>query len=113
MSLSLLFSIPAWAQATAAKGPSAIEQFLPFIAIFVIFYFFMIRPQSKRHKEHVGFLDTMKRGDEVITNSGIYGTIEGITERFVTLEVADEVRIRILKNQIAGAAQTAEPIANN
>ena len=55
----------------------------------------------------------MKRGDEVITNSGIYGTIEGITERFVTLEVADEVRIRILKNQIAGAAQTAEPIAKN
>lgn len=109
----MFFSIPAWAQDAAAKGPSTIEQFMPFIAIFVIFYFFMIRPQSKRHKEHVSFLGSMKRGDEVITNSGIYGTIEGITERFVTLEVADDVRIRILKNQIAGAAQTAEPIANN
>ena len=109
----MLFSIPAYAQEAAAKGPNVIEQFLPFIAIFVIFYFFLIRPQSKRQKEHVGFLDSMKRGDEVITNSGIYGTIEGITERFVTLEVADEVRIRILKNQIAGSAQTAVPTATN
>ena len=109
----MLFSIPAYAQEAATKGPSTIEQLLPFIAIFVIFYFFMIRPQSRRHKEHMGFLDSMKRGDEVITNSGIYGTVEGITERFVTLEVADEVRIRILKNQIAGAAQTAEPTATN
>ena len=109
----MLFSTPAWAQETAVQGPSAFEQFLPFIAIIAIFYFFMIRPQAKRHKEHQGFLEAMKRGDEVITNSGIYGTVEGITDRFVTLEVADDVRIRILKNQIAGAAASAEPSANN
>ena len=109
----MLFSIPAYAQEAAAKGPSAIEQLLPFVAIFVIFYFFMIRPQSRRHKEHMNFIDAMKRGDEVITNSGIYGTVEGITDRFVTLEVADEVRIRILKNQIAGSAQVNESTASN
>jgi preprotein translocase subunit YajC len=101
----MLFSVPAWAQEAAPQGPSAIEQLIPFIAIFAIFYFFIIRPQSKRHKQHQSFLDSLKRGDEVITSGGIYGTVEGITDRFVTLEVADEVKIRILKNQIAGLAK--------
>jgi preprotein translocase subunit YajC len=103
----MFFSVPAWAQDAAPKGPSAVEQMIPFIAIFAIFYFFIIRPQSKRQKQHVNFLTTLKRGDEVITTGGIYGTVEGLTERFVTLEVADDVKIRILKTQIAGTA--AEP----
>lgn len=106
----MFFSVPAWAQDVAPKGPSTIEQLIPFIAIFAVFYFFIIRPQSKRQKQHVNFLTEMKRGDEVITGGGIYGTVEGITERFVTLEIADGVRIRILKTQIAGAA--VEPTTN-
>lgn len=105
----MFFSIPAWAQDAAPKGPSTFEQFLPFILVFAVFYFFIIRPQTKRAKTHSQFLGGLKRGDEVITNGGILGRIEGITEKFVTLEVSDGVRLRILKNQIAASAveQTA------
>lgn len=105
----LIISGSAWAQDGAPKGPTTFEQLVPFVAIFAIFYFFIIRPQAKRQKQHIGFLDTLKRGDEVITSGGIYGTVEGLTDRFVTLEVADDVKIRILKTQIAGAA--SEPTA--
>jgi preprotein translocase subunit YajC len=85
----------------AAQGPSIIEQLVPFLAIFAIFYFLIVRPQAKRQKDHVGFLANLKRGDSVITSGGIFGTVSGITEKFVTLEVADGVNIRILKTQIA------------
>ena len=82
--------------------PSGIEMFLPFIFIFVIFYFLIIRPQSKRAKTHEKFLGEVKRGDAVITSGGILGTVDGMTEQFLTLEIADGVKIRILRKQIAG-----------
>ncbi|MCB0349662.1 MAG: preprotein translocase subunit YajC [Bdellovibrionales bacterium] len=100
-----MFSSIAYAQAatSAAAGPGMIEQLVPFIAIFAIFYFLIIRPQSKRQKDHQSFLLTMKRGDSVITTGGIYGKIEGLSDKFVTLEVSDGVNIRILKSQIASS----------
>jgi preprotein translocase subunit YajC len=94
----------AWAQSGgAAAGPNMIEQFVPIIAIFAIFYFLIIRPQSKRQKEHQNFLSNLKRGDQVVTAGGIFGKVEGITDKFVTLEVSDGVNIRILKNQVASS----------
>jgi preprotein translocase subunit YajC len=107
----MFFSVPAWAQEGAAKAPSTFEQLIPFVAIFAIFYFFIIRPQAKRQKTHASFLNDLKRGTEVITSGGIYGTVEGITDRFVTLEISDGVRIRILKSQIAGSAMEPTPAA--
>jgi len=102
----------AWAQAGgAAGGPGIIEQLVPFIFIFAIFYFLIIRPQSKRAREHQNFLANMKRGDAVITASGIYGKVEGITDKFVTLEVADGVNIRILKAQVASTVNDGAPNA--
>jgi preprotein translocase subunit YajC len=91
----------AQAQGAAPAGPGLLEQVVPFIAIFAIFYFLIIRPQSKRHKEHQSFLNTMKRGDSVVTTGGIFGKVEGISDKFVTLEVSDGVNIRILKSQVA------------
>ena len=70
----------------------------------MVFFFLVIRPSQKRQKTHVSFLQGLKRGDSVLTSSGILGTIEGITDKFVTLEVADGVRLRILKSQIASPA---------
>ncbi len=84
--------------------PSAVEMFLPFIFIFVIFYFLIISPQSKRLKAHDSFVKEMKRGDQVITNSGILGTIDGLTDQFVTLEIANGVKIKILRKQIGSSA---------
>jgi preprotein translocase subunit YajC len=99
-----MWSSVAWAQA-AARTPSVFEQLMPFLFIFVIFYFLIIRPQSKRHRQHQDFLSNIKRGDEVLTSSGIFGTIEGITDKFITLEVSDGVRMRILKSSIAASAK--------
>lgn len=102
----MLFSTIAYAQAQAAEvaKPSIIEQFMPFIFIFVIFWFFIIRPQQKRAKTHQNFLSEMKKGDSVLTSSGILGTIEGLTDKFITLEIADGVRVRMLRSQVASKA---------
>lgn len=98
---SLLIS-SAWAQTDAAAAhPSLIEQLFPFIIIFMIFFFLVIRPQQKRSQTHKGFLVNMKRGDSVLTTGGILGTIEGLTDQFVILQIADNVKIRVLKTQIA------------
>ncbi len=97
----------AHAQAAAGAQPSAFEMFVPFIFIFVIFYFLIIRPQGKRQKEHLKFLGELKRGDEVVTSSGILGRIEGITEQYVTLEIADGVKVKMLRSQIATSQKAA------
>lgn len=99
----MLFSSIAFAQ-DAAPGPSAFEQWMPLIFVFVIFYFLIIRPQQKRAKTHQNFVANLKRGDSVLTSSGILGTIEGLTEQYVTLEIAEGVRVRILKSAIASSA---------
>ncbi|MGZ3768610.1 MAG: preprotein translocase subunit YajC [Bdellovibrio sp.] len=108
MLFGLLMST-AQAQTAPAAGaqPSAFEMFVPFIFIFVIFYFLIIRPQSKRQKDHQKFLSEIKRGDEVITASGILGRVEGITEQFVTLEIADGVKVKMLRSQIATSQKAA------
>lgn len=107
--LSLSFcSFLSYAEGGAGK-PSALEQFFPFILIGLFFYFILIRPQQRRHKEQQNFLSKIKRGDEVLTNSGIYGRIEGLTDNFVILEIADKVRIRVVKSQISSySAKTEE-----
>jgi preprotein translocase subunit YajC len=91
------------------KQPGTIEMFLPFVVIFAIFYFLIIRPQVKRQKDHQKFVTELKKGDEVLTSGGILGTIEGLTDQFVTLEVSQGVRIRVLRGQISTtmAAQQA------
>src|SRR6185436_17046436 len=99
-----MFSSIAYAQAAgAAAKPSVFEMLFPFVAMMVIFYFLYARPQGKRQKEQQAFLAGMKRGDRVVTSGGIYGEITGTTDKFVTLEVADNVRIKVLRSQIAGA----------
>ena len=68
----------------------------------MIFYFLIIRPQGKRQKKHLAFVGGLKRGDSILTNGGMLGKIEGINEKFITLEISDGVRIKLLKNQVAG-----------
>ncbi|MBI3178371.1 MAG: preprotein translocase subunit YajC [Deltaproteobacteria bacterium] len=74
----------------------------PVLLMFVVIYFLLIRPASKQRKQHQELLTTLKKDDEVITSGGIYGKIIGIEENIVTLEVADKVKIRILRDRISG-----------
>ncbi len=88
-----------------AAQPNFMEMMLPFVVIFAVFYFLIIRPQGKKQKEHQGFLTQLKRGDEVVTSSGILGTIDGLTDLYVTLEIATNVKIKVLRAQIAASAK--------
>ena len=92
----------AYAQAApAAGGPGPIVTILPFVLIFVIMYFMVIRPQQKKAREHQELLGKLKRNDEVMTSGGIYGKVTDLKENVVTLEVAPNVRIRVARPQIA------------
>ncbi len=86
----------------AGGAPNPIMSFVPLIIIFAIFYFLLIRPQQQRAKKHREFLDSLQRGDEVMTAGGIIGKIKGLTDDVVTLEVADNVRVKVGRAQIAG-----------
>ncbi|RJQ46322.1 MAG: preprotein translocase subunit YajC [Nitrospiraceae bacterium] len=81
-----------------------LTSFLPLIIIFVIFYFLLIRPQSKKAKEHKQMLENLKKGDKVMTTGGIFGLIEEIDDKSVTLKIGikDDVRIKVDRNFIAG-----------
>ena len=77
---------------------SGIGQFIPLILIFVIFYFFLIRPQQKKVKEHKAMVESLKRGDKVITSCGITGTVERFIDiDKVEVEIADHVKVEIVK----------------
>jgi len=97
-------------QATAQPGGMAnYSGIIMIVLLFVVFYFFMIRPQSKRQKEIKNFRAAMKVGDKVITSGGIYGRIKEINDDTILLEVDENVRIRIDKNSVfATAADTQQ-----
>ena len=97
---------PAHAQAAGQAAPGGLFGggllgMLPMIAIIGVMYFLMIRPQMKRAKEHKAMLEKLSRGDEVITNGGIAGTVTDLGDSFVTVEIADNVRIRVQKGAVA------------
>ncbi len=79
--------------------------FLPLILMFVVFYFLLIWPQQKKAKAQRQTLANLQKGDTVVTNSGIYGTITGLTDTVVTLEIAEKVRIKILRSAIGGVVK--------
>ena len=78
-----------------------ITQFIPLILIFVIFYFFLIRPQQKRVKEHKNMVETLKRGDEVITSGGIIGVVERVMEDDrIEVDLGDNIKVQIIRSTI-------------
>ena len=90
---------------------SGIGQFIPLILIFVIFYFFLIRPQQKKVKEHKIMVQNLKRGDKVVTSGGIVGTVERVMENDkVEIEISENVKVEIVKSTgIQGLVNTPEP----
>lgn len=89
------------AQAPGGSGPSALMQFLPLVLIFVVFYFLLIRPQSKRAKEHTAMVAALEVGAEVATNGGILGKVVALGEQYVTLEISEGVNVKIQRHTIA------------
>ncbi|MES2856568.1 MAG: preprotein translocase subunit YajC [Bdellovibrionota bacterium] len=103
--ITLFATTAAFAQAAPGAKPTMIESmFLPILMLVVVFFFF-IRPQQKRQKDHKEFITKLERGSEVITTGGILGRIEGLTDLYITLEIAPGTRIRVLRSAIAGSAK--------
>ncbi len=92
-------SILLFAEGTSAP---AFLQFVPIILVFAIFYFLLIAPMRKRQKALQTLVDNLKKGDRVITNGGLYGTVAGLEDNAVILKVADNVKVRIAKSAVAG-----------
>ena len=88
---------------------AGIGQFIPLILIFVIFYFFLIRPQQKKVKEHKAMVEGLKRGDKVITSGGITGTVERLIDNDkIEVEIAENVRVEIVKSTGVQSLQTTQ-----
>ena len=99
----------AWAQSGGAQeGPATLLSLVPFLLIFVIFYFLLIRPQQQRQKEQKALLAALKKGDKVVTSSGIWGTITNLGKETATLQIADNTKIIIQRENIARLRTTEE-----
>ena len=88
------------AYANSAAAPGGLMSFVPFIIIFILFYFMLIRPQMKQAKEHKKLLSELKKGDEIMLASGILGKIEKVADNFVILEISDSTQIKVQKNSV-------------
>ncbi len=110
---SRLFISPAYAQgAPAAGGMEMILQFVPFILIFVIMWFLIIRPQQRRVKEHREMVNNVRRGDTIVTTGGIVGKVTRAAEDATELEVeiADGVKVKLVRGMIAEVRTKGEPV---
>lgn len=99
---------PPAGQQGGGGGGSMITSLLPLVLIFVIFYFLLIRPQQKRAKEHRQMLENIKKGDKVITSGGIYGVVENVGTNTITLKIAENVKVKFGKGNIAAVRPPSE-----
>ena len=98
----MLMESVAWAQGTnGGSGTGTILSLVPFVLIFVIFYFLLILPQQKKQKQQRAMLEAIKKGDKVITASGMWGTVTNLGKHTVTLQIADNTKIKLQREHIA------------
>ena len=109
MFIDIAYAMGPAPQAGQAGGASSmLTSLLPLVLIFVIFYFLLIRPQQKRAKEHRQMLDNIKKGDKVITSGGIYGVVESVGTNTLTLKIAENVKVKFGKGNIAAIRPPSE-----
>ena len=96
------FESVAYAQSAGeASSQSPFFQFIPLVLILGVFWFLIIRPQQKKQKQHLNMVDSLRKGDKVVTNGGIFGTIVKVGDDRITLEIASKVQIQIERQQVA------------
>jgi preprotein translocase subunit YajC len=108
-----MFVTPAYAQAAGGAG-NAFASFIPLILIFAIMYFLLIRPQQKKLKDHQAMVGALRRGDQVVTQGGLIGKVTKVKEdgsNEIEVEIADNVRVRVIKNTVAQVLSKTEPAA--
>ncbi|WP_353256159.1 preprotein translocase subunit YajC [Hyphomonas sp.] len=109
-----LIAAPAFAQAAGAPpGPSLIMQLVFFLPLILIFYFLLIRPQQQRAKKHAEMIAAIKRGDTVVTSGGLIGKVNKVTDGEISVDLADNVRVRVVKSMVLEVRNKAEPVPAN
>jgi len=105
---------PAFAQTNLFGGDSMLVQLLPFVLIFVIMYFLILRPQQKRAKEHQELVKNLRRGDTVITSGGLVGKVTKVVDdEQVEMEIAEGVRVRQVRSMVSGVRAKGEPVKDD
>jgi preprotein translocase subunit YajC len=108
-----MFISEAWAQAAGAPADGLtglMSTVAPFILIFIVMWFLLIRPQQKKQKEHRAMVAALKRGDRVVTNGGIYGQVSHVADDHLMVEIADGVKIKIMRDAVAAVPGKPEPV---
>lgn len=108
--IDMAYAMPGAGGAPGGGDMNTLLSFAPMVLIFVVFYFLLIRPQQKKAKDHRVMLESLKKGDSVITQGGLYGKIASISDQVVTLEIADKVRVRVARSHVAGIASSGSSI---
>ncbi|MGI1663612.1 preprotein translocase subunit YajC [Palleronia sp. KMU-117] len=108
-----MFVTPAYAQAAGGAG-SAVASFVPLILIFAIMYFLLIRPQQKKIKEHQKMVQALRRGDQIVTQGGLIGKVSKVKEDGeLEVEIAEGVKVRVVRNTVAQVLSKTEPANAN
>ncbi len=105
-----MFATPAFAQA-AGGAAGAFTSFVPLILIFAILYFLLIRPQQKKAKDHRAMVAALRKGDQVVTQGGILGKVYKVADGEVEVEIAEGVRVRVVRSTITQVLSKTEPAA--
>lgn len=105
-----MFATPAYAQA-AGGAAGAFTSFVPLILIFAIMYFLLIRPQQKKAKDHRAMVAALRKGDQVVTQGGILGKVYKVADGEVEVEIAEGVRVRVVRSTITQVLSKTEPAA--
>lgn len=101
---------PAFAQTGAAGGTDVLFQFLPFVLIFAIMYFLILRPQRQKQQRHREMVANIRRGDTVVTSGGLIGKVAKVDEQEIQVEVAEGVKVRLVRGMIAEVRAKGEPV---
>ena len=105
-----MFISPAWAQGAGGGGLDGLGGLLPLVLILVVFYFLLIRPQQKKAKQHREVLGNLRRGDRIVTNGGLIGTITRVpNDGELIVEIADGVKVRVMRGMIAESLSKTDP----
>jgi preprotein translocase subunit YajC len=109
-----MFVTPAFAQAGPLGGDNMLVSLLPFVLIFVIMYFLILRPQQKRVKEHGQLIKNLRRGDTVVTSGGLVGKVTKVVDdEQIEVEIADGVRVRQMRSMVSGVRAKGEPVKDD
>jgi preprotein translocase subunit YajC len=105
-----MFATPAYAQAAGGGAAGGLAGFIPIILIFAIMYFLMIRPQQKKMKEHAAMVAALRRGDQIITQGGLFGKVTKVKDdNELEVELAEGVKVRVVRSTVAQVVSKTEP----